>query len=244
MRKVEFPNYTDLLREFKNADNTAETSGGLQDQLLTQFSLRPNWNGFFAGYTYTQQVYKNQMVVDAHSGVYGNTKQKDKTTTIDGGFRQRLWIFELSPMLSYSAHRSNQNFLRYKSALGGDITRMTEGSNDITMVPKNYDYNEASLIVPVDLNVTGKWAIGGALNVTRRVYTDRGARDVDNNYTLSKQKNLMSTLTGSIRKRMNDVATVRLFYSIVVASSNNKFEKYMPSNYTGNSVGVAYQLSY
>ena len=244
VRKIAFPNYTDLLREFQNADNTAETSGGLQDQSLTQFSLRPNWNGFFAGYTVTQQNYKHQMVVDAHSGIYGATKQKDKSTTFDGGFRQKLWIFDLSPMLSYTIHRSNQNFLRYKSALATGFANMADGSNDITMVAKNYDYNELAFSVPVDLNVTGKWAIGGSINVIRRAYTDRGARDVDNNYTVAKQKNLMSTLTGSIRKRMNDVATMRLFYSLVVASSNNKFEKYMPSNYTGNSIGVAYQLSY
>jgi hypothetical protein len=244
VRSITFPNYTDLLREFQNADNTAETSGGLQDQSLTQISLRPNWNGFFAGFTYTQQRYKNQMVVDANSGIYGTTKQKDKSTSIDGGFRQKLWIFDLSPMLSYTAHRSNQNFLRYKSALATNFANMADGANEVTMVKKNYDYNEITFSVPVDLNITGKWAIGGSMNVTRRVYTDRGARDIDNNYTTSKQKNLMSTLTGSIRKRMNEVATMRLFYALVVASSNNKFEKYMPSNYTGNTFGVAYQLSY
>ncbi len=243
-RNIAFPNYTDLLREFQNADNTAETSGGLQDQSLTQISVRPNWNGLFAGYTYTEQRYKNQRVVDANSGIYGATKQKDKSATIDGGFRQKLWIFDLWPMISYTMRRSNQNFLRYKSALATNFVNMADGSNDITMVKKNYDYNEMSLSVPVDLNITGKWAIGGSVNMTRRVYTDRGARDIDNNYTTAKQKNLMSTLTGSIRKRMNDVATMRLFYSLVVASSNNKFEKYMPSNYTGNTFGVAYQLSY
>ena len=54
----------------------------------------------------------------------------------------------------------------------------------------------------------------------------------------------MTTFSGSIRKRMNDVAMLRLFYSLTVASSNNKFEKYMPYNYTGNTVGVSYQLSY
>lgn len=244
MRMIAFPNYTDLLREFANPGNAAETSGGLQDQNLTQISLRPNWNGFFAGYTYTQQNYKHQMVVDSHSGIYGDTRQKDTSTSFDGGFRHKLWIFEFSPMLSYTMHRSNQNFLRYKSALGGDFTNLAVGSNDVTMVPKNYDYNEMAFSVPVDLNVTGKWAIGGSMNVVRRTYTDRGARDADNNYTASKQNNLMSTLTGSIRKRMNDAATMRLFYSLIVASSNNKFEKYMPSNYTGNSVGLAYQLSY
>lgn len=244
-RKIKFPNYTDLLREFMNASNTSEASGGLQDQNLTQFSLRPNWNGFFGGLTYTVQSYKNQKVVAAGTGVYGDTSQLDKTTTLDAGFRHTLWVFELSPMVAYSIHRSNQNFLRYKR-LGAapNVATLTDGSADVTMVPNNYDYNEMTLSVPMDLNITGKWAIGGSMNITRRVYTKRGARDGDNNYDSSRQKNLMSTLTGSIRKRMNDVATVRLFYSLLVASSNNKFEKYMPYNYTGNTIGVAYQLSY
>jgi hypothetical protein len=244
-RAVKFPNYTDLLKEFMNAANTSETSGGLQDQSLTQFSIRPNWNGFFGGLTYTAQNYKNQQVVSAETGVYGDTKQKDTTTTLDAGFRQTLWIFELSPMLAYTIHRSNQNFLRYKR-LGAapNIATLLDGSADVTMVPKNYDYNEVALSVPIDLNITGKWAVGGSMNLTSRTYTKRGARDSDNNYTASKQKNLMSTLTGSIRKRMNDVATMRLFYSLLVASSNNKFEQYTPYNYTGNTIGVAYQLSY
>lgn len=244
MRKIEFPNYTDLLREFQNPSNTAETSGGLQDQFLTQISLRPSWNGFFAGYTYTEQKYKNQRVVDANTGVYGEKKQKDSSVSVDGGFRHKLWVFEFSPMLSYTMRRSNQNFLRYKSALATNFANMADGSNDVTMVKKNYDYNEMTFAVPVDLNITGKWALGGNMSVTRRVYTDRGARDIDNNYVSAKQKNLMSTLTGSIRKRMNDVATMRLFYSLVVASSNNKFEKYMPYNYNGNAFGISYQLSY
>jgi hypothetical protein len=244
-RSVKFPNYTDLLKEFMNADNKSETSGGLQDQSLTQFSLRPNWNGIFGGFTYTAQNYKNQQIVAADTGVYGDTKQKDKTTSLDAGFRQTLWIFEFSPMLAYTMHRSNQNFLRYKR-LGAapNMATLTDGSADVTMVPKNYDYNETTLSVPIDLNITGKWAIGGSMNVTRRTYLKRGARDADNNYTSTKQKNVMSTLTGSIRKRMNNVAKMRLFYSLVVASSNNKFEKYMPYNYTGNTIGVAYQLSY
>jgi len=241
-RKVKFPNYTDLLREFQTAGNTSETSGGLQDQSLTQIFLRPNWNGFFGGLTYTLQNYKNQEVVNS-AGVYGGSKQKDTNVSVDAGFRQSLWIFEMSPMVSYTTHRSNQNFVRYKF-LGATSTDLSSGSSDVTFVNKNYDYNEMTLSVPVDLNITGKWAVGGSMNITRRTYAKRGARDADNNYTSSKQKNLMSTLTGSIRKRMNDVATVRLFYSLMVASSNNKFEKYMPYNYTGNTIGLAYQLSY
>lgn len=243
LKKVEFPNYTDLLREFQQAGNTSETSGGLQDQSLTQFSLRPNWNKFFGGFTYTLQDYKNQQVVK-NTGVYDvDTKQKDRTMALNLGFHHTLWIFELFPALSYTMHVSNQNFMRYKY-LGATAADPSLGTADVTFVPKNYDYNDLSFSVPVDLNITGKWAIGGSINVTSRTYK-RGARDAKNDYNFSKkQKNLMTTLTGSIRKRMNEAAMVRLFYSLTVASSNNKFEQYMPYNYTGNSIGVAYQLSY
>jgi len=246
-KAVKFPNYTDLLREFQNAGSAGALGGGLQDQGLKQVSLRPNWNNFFGGFTFTQQDYKNQKVVELSAidaAGYSDTKQKDKTTALDFGFHHKLWIFELFPTLTYTMHRSNQNYLRFKS-LGATSTDFTAGNSPVTFVEKNYDYNELAFSVPLDLNITGKWAVGGALNVISRKYTDRPRRDENNNYVLGeKQKNLMTTMTGSIRKRMNDVAMVRLFYSLVVASSNTKFEQYTPYNYTGNSFGISYQLSY
>ncbi len=234
-RTVKFPNYTDLLREFQNPNpaNTASVNGGIEDQTMGQFSVRPNWDQFFGGLTYTVQNYANQKVVEL-TGVYGNTKQRDSSTMLDFGFRQTLWIFELSPMVSYTMHSSNQNFMLYKSL----------GDTSPQFGAKYYDFKEMALSVPLDLNITSKWAVGGAINLTRRAYDKRMARDADNNFTAAKQVNTMTTLTGSIRKRINEVAMVRLFASIMVASSNNKFESYMPYNYTGNSFGLAYQLSY
>ncbi|HCC46556.1 MAG TPA: hypothetical protein DEQ38_00315 [Elusimicrobia bacterium] len=232
-RSVEFPNYTDLLREFQNAGNSAETSGGLQDQTMGQISLRPSWNKFFGGLTYTVQNYKNQKVV-ANTGVYGTTKQKDTDTALDFGFHHRLWILEMYPMVSYTIHTSNQNFMKYKFL----------GDSSPQFAADYYNFKEMNLSVPVDLNITSKWAIGGALSLQRRAYDKRYARNADNDFISAKQVNTMSTLTGSIRKRINEVAMVRLFGSFIVAGSNNKFERYMPYNYTGNSFGIAYQLSY
>jgi hypothetical protein len=232
-RKVEFPNYTDLLSEFQSAGSQGNIDGGLNDQTMGQVSLRPAWNKFFGGVTYTMQNYKNQKVVEL-TGVYGDTKQEDTDTMLDFGFHHRLWIFEMYPMVSYTLHKSNQNFMKYKF-LGDTAPEAAENY---------YSFKEMNLSVPVDLNITSKWAIGGSLNLTRRAYDARLARDADNNFTASKQVNTMSTLTGSIRKRINDVAMVRLFGSMIVASSNSKFEKYMPYNYTGNSFGIAYSLSY
>jgi hypothetical protein len=242
-RDIKFPNYTDLFQEFMNADATSELSGGQQDQRLMQVSLRPNWNKFFGGVTYTVQDYDKQKVVDI-TGAYGSETQEDTTTTVDFGFHHKLWIFELYPMVAYSVHDSNQNYMRYKS-LGATAPNYTDPSGDVYFMKNNYSYSELSFSVPVDLNITSKWAVGGAMNVVKRNYEDRLRRDAYNNYVAGeKQENTMTTLTGSIRKRINDVAMVRLSYSLVVASSNNEFEQYMPYNYTGNSFGIAYQLSY
>ncbi len=232
-RKVEFPNYTDLLAEFQQAGSQGNIDGGLNDQTMSQVSLRPAWNKFFGGVTYTMQNYKNQKVVEL-TGVYGDTKQEDTDPMLDFGFHHRLWIFEMYPMVSYTMHKSNQNFMKYKF-LGDTAPEAAENY---------YSFKEMNLSVPVDLNITSKWAIGGALNLTRRAYDKRMARDANNDFTSEKQVNNMTTLTGSIRKRINDVAMVRLFGSVIVASSNTEFEKYMPYNYTGNSFGIAYSLSY
>ncbi len=232
-RNIEFPNYTDLLNEFMGAGVSAEISGGLQDQKLKQVSLRSSWNKFFGGLTYTLQDFENQRVIE-NSGIYGSTLQEDKTTMLDFGYHHTLWIFEMAPVVSYSFHRSNQNFMRYESV------------NDKTpvFIAKNYDYNEINLTVPLDLLITGKWSVSGALSMIRRNYTDRPARDANNVYTSFTQNNTLTTLTGGIRKKMNDIATMRISYSLIIASSNNEFERYLPYNYTGNSLGIAYQLSY
>jgi hypothetical protein len=181
-RNVEFPNYTDLLNEFMDAGLSAELSGGLQDQKLKQVSLRSGWNKFFGGLTYTIQDFKNQRVIE-NNGIYGTTLQEDKTTALDFGYHHTLWIFEMAPSLTYSMHRSNQNFVRYKSL------------NDPApkFVAKNYDYNELNLSVPLDLLITGKWAVSGALSMIRRNYTDRPARDANNAYTSFTQSNTLTT---------------------------------------------------
>ncbi|MFH1619983.1 MAG: hypothetical protein ABIG11_08780 [bacterium] len=233
MRGIAFPNYTDLLREFQQAGAASELSGGLQDQTLHQISLRPAWNNFFGGFSYSWQSYKNERVIEA-SGVYGDTAQKDTNTTLDFGLHHTLWVFEMAPNIAWTMHRSNQNFLRFKYF--GDTTP--------AFIAKNYDYNQLDLTVPLDLLITKKWAVSGAIQLTKRDYTDRAARDSENNYNSNKQSNLLTSISGGIRKRLNDVAMVRLNYTFVVGKSNNHFERYLPYNYTGQHVGIAYQLSY
>lgn len=246
-RDIDFPNYTDLLREFHGAGSSSELSGGLQDQKMKQVSLRPNWNNFFGGITYTMQNYDNEHVIESN-GEYGTTKQENKTFRSDFGFHHTLWIFEIYPMVSYTMYRSNQNYLRYKYLNAPiSVPDLTKGNSDVTFVSKNYNYNEMELSVPLDIHLAkkGKWAISGGLSMTKRDYTDRPPRDSDNNYDFSKkQYNLLTSLSAGIKKRLNEVSIFRINYSIIVAKSNNEFEKYLPYNYTGNSLGISYQLMY
>lgn len=238
-RALEFPNYTDLLREFQNAANSAETSGGLQDQDVKEMALSAYWKKLFAGVSKSDQDYSNQQVVESN-GVYGAEKQSDKVTSANAGFKGSLWRFEVQPQATWSKRDSNQNFVRYKFF---GATNTTNG--DVTFVANNYSYTQYSLNIPFYFNLT---RAGTALNfgyaVTRRNYAGRPARDENNDYKTEKQWNLLNTLTFGIRKRLNDLAFMKLTYSVVNGSSNNKFEKYIPYNFTGQAVGMAFEVAY
>lgn len=233
-RKIKFPNYTDLLNEFQNPQANAEVSGGLYDQTLNNYFLRPSWNNFFGSISYTSQNYDKQKVIEL-SGVYGNRKQKDSEISAEVGMKQELWVFDIYPSLIYTKHKSNQNFIRYKFI----------GDTSPYPVKNAYSYGELSFVMPVDLKMTSKWAIGGSLSVTKRTYDSRPPRDENNEYMSGdKQSNTFKVATVSMRKMINEMAYVRLFYSITKASSNNKFEAYMPYNYTGSSFGLTYGINY
>ena len=139
---------------------------------------------------------------------------------------------------------SNQNYVRYKY-LGASSTNLLSGSSDVTFIKGNYNYKELNLNIPVDLLITSKWAISGGINIVKRDYTDRPPRNSNNNYDFdSRQSNTLTTISGGIRKQLNDISLFRINYSLIVGSSNNTFEKYLPYNYTGNSISIAYQITY
>ncbi|MGC8867518.1 MAG: hypothetical protein ACP5IO_03330 [Elusimicrobiales bacterium] len=233
-RIIKFPNYTDLLLEFQNPGAAAEVGGGLYDQNMTQYSLRSSWHNLFGGFLLTFQKYKKQKVIESN-GTYGSANQKDTDTSMDIGIKQRFWIFDLYPSLVYTIHSSNQNFMRYKSSV----------DTNPVFVKDAYSYKELSFVLPLDLNITSKWAIGGSLATTKRTYDSRPPRGTNNDYIVGKkQVNTFSTATVSIKKMINEVAYVKLFYTITKASSNNKFEAYIPYNYTGSSFGLTYGIMY
>jgi hypothetical protein len=131
-------------------------------------------------------------------------------------------------------HRSNQNFLLFQSAT--DPSPVFAGNY--------YDYNEFRANVPFFLNLTKKWALSTGLDYQFRDYLSRQPRTAANTFDTGTQKNNMFTFNLGIRKKLNDVSALTLTYGSVVATSNNHFERYLPYNYSGQSISLGYQLTY
>lgn len=233
LRDIDFPNYTDIIREFQGLSANSELAGGLKDSKLNELSVFVVRGKAFARMRYQIQSFDNEKVVES-TGLYGGTAQKDKKFMLGGGIEARLWIFEAVPEINLAWHRSNQNFLLFQS--------VTDPSPQFAA--NYYDYNELTLGLPVYMNLTKKWALSGGLDYQRRSYGSRLARSAQNQFTGDTQANNMITLTAGFRKKVNDVSALTLTYSSVVASSNNKFERYLPYNYTGQGIALGYSLTY
>ena len=233
-RRIKFPNYTDIIREFQGTDAQTELAGGLKDQKFNEFGASLSWNKIFARLRYNFIDYNNERVVESN-GTYGTQRQRDSNVILSAGFERQLWIFEAAPEVSYAIHRSNQNFLLFQSA--------TDPSP--VFAANYYDYSEIGAGVPFFLNFTQKWALNLGVDWKRRAYNSRQPREGANTFIAGQtQTNNFVTFSAGLRKRMNEVAFMTLNYSYVVATSNNKFQRYLPSNYTGQSIALGFQITY
>lgn len=232
-RKIEFPNYTDLLYEFLNPGVATEIGGGLYDNNLYRAGAKLMLGRYFYSVDYTRQNYTNQRIVESDAS-YANEKQRDDELELKVGMEQKISSLYVYPSFTYISHSSNQNFLRFKSFT--DITPV--------FVADAYDYKEIGFELPLyfkfiglDMNI-----LAGFKN---RDYSNRPPRDFENNYISGKKENdrLFSfSLTAS--KKINDLASFVFYYSLLNSASNNKFEYYLPFNYTGQTFGIGYKISY
>ncbi len=232
-RILQFQNYTDIIREFKGLTANQELAGNLKDQHVVEGLLSVSWYKLFVSLRQGSYSYDNEKVVESN-GTYGARAQEDVRTSLNGGFRGKLWIFETAPNATYTRYRSNQNYLLFKTAT--DISPVFQ--------PNYYDYNEFAAEAPLFINITKKWALSGAIDYKRRDYTQRPPRDGNNVFTSGTQSNNMVTVTAGFRKKLNEISAMTLTYSSVIATSNNRFEKYLPYNYSGQGVSIGYHLTY
>ncbi|MFC1522799.1 hypothetical protein ACFL6Y_10360 [Elusimicrobiota bacterium] len=233
---MDFPNYTDLLREFETSGLTAEIAGGLMDQriITAGFSIGKGKTRIGAGLTI--QDYQKEKVVGS-GGTYENENQKDSTLDINANtelvFLSRFLLF---PRFSQSYNRSNQNYLRF--AYFGDPAP--------AFVEKNYDYDETSLGGTLLFSLTRKPTkfLYTSSDWNWRKYSRREPRDAEGVYAKSEhQKTLWATTSFGYRWKSTAYTTWTLAYSFIFSSSNMKYESFIPYNYTGHMIGMYFSVT-
>ena len=235
IRSVKFPNYTDLLREFQGSASNVELAGGLKDQLFNELGVRLAWNHMAYGLKVNMLDFTNEKVVESN-GSYGATKQKDSNLAFTMDWEGKVWIFDAMPGFSFTSHASNQNFLLFES-ITDPLPEFRENY---------YSYGELEFNFPfiAPMSRTSKWAWILGMDYRYRSYSDRPIRSAENVFLGEVQHNGMFTLNTGWRKRINDISAWTLMWTFVHANSNNKFERYLPYNYYGNSLSLGYQLTY
>lgn len=233
LTKMEFPNYTDLLREFEGASLSAELSGGLMDQDVQALALNITRKNFRVGASQTTQKYSREKVIGSvvsGKGVYTDEAQKDEVTELTLDFDATLWRFNLVPQGAYRMKRSNQNYLRY--AFFGDTNPK--------FISHNYDYNEFSVGAKLFLRLTEEKAIFGSMDLNNRLYPNRPPRDGTGTYAADteKQNTIWGAWGGGIQWKVASYATWSLAYHLVYSKSNNKYERFIPYNYIGHVAGL------
>ncbi|MCX7647509.1 MAG: hypothetical protein N2Z60_02740 [Elusimicrobiales bacterium] len=232
-RKIEFPNYTDLLTEFRNPGSQTQISGGLYDNNLYRLGIKWKYRNYFLSSEYTIQKYVSQKVM-GEDGLYSDKKQKDGDFEFKAGVESRFYFLSFYPSVSVLIHRSNQNFLRFKS-----FTDMYP-----VFIKNAYDYNEYYFSLPSYFKFIGA-DFNFSLGYKKRYYAQRPPRNENNDYIYSKkQTNDLLIFDFSFSRKINELASVMFFFSFVNSSSNNDYDIYIPLNYNAASLGFGYRIKY
>ncbi|MFN3967211.1 MAG: hypothetical protein ACK4JE_05900, partial [Endomicrobiia bacterium] len=238
---LEFPNYTDLLKEFQSATTEAETEAGMQNHNIIQirgdilYGLN-KLNLGFALQSYTKQKVITDKV-QSDGTYYSDTLQKDIIISLSAERTQKISEkIVLTPNISLKIRDSNQNYLHFESA--GSTIPVSYQSN-------YYDYTQIVLSLPVSFGLSKKWDFVFSPEFDYKFYSDRQPRDVDNQFIEGEKQTIFLTLlTFGFLKKATEVSSLSIFYTYQTQSSNMKFEKYLPYNYDGHFIGLKYAITY
>ena len=232
---VKFPNYTSLIEEY--IAGKEETTSGKQDNIMYLLNFKTQYKTHNINVLFITQNYINQKVLDEETAKYSNENQKDYIIELSY-FSDIIYKFLLlTPYLSIRAKDSNQAFLFLKSY---DVSTSTP-----EVVSNYYDYSKITISLPINLYLTKtKWfTISPEFEFL--FYSSRNARDKDNNFIDEKQKNFLSVYSLSYNSQSSDTRRkISFFYTYQQQSSNMKFEKYYPYNYSGHYFGIKFNYSY
>lgn len=232
---IHFPNYTSLLEELKAG--AEETTAGKQDNSMVQTNIKVKiGKQHTAGVSFNIQNYDKQQVL-TESGTYGSEKQRDFSLEVYYHYSgiQAIKFIYIEPYISYKLKDSNQGYLHFKTF-----------ASTPTFYADFYDYTRLSISLPMSFYITKNKKITYRPEFERTLYTSRLPRDEENNFVDGEKQvnNLFLHTIAYTSQSEDEVRKVTLFYTFQQQSSNTKFEKYFPYNYTGHYFGLQFNYSY
>lgn len=238
---LNFPNYTDLFKEFQAGGATAESSTGKQNHKLIQAGFDVKYDVNKLGVDIILQNYTKQKVIDntvqADGSYYSGDPQKDSIINISVSRGQKVFekMVSINPTLSYKIKNSNQNYLYFES-FGSTVPPTYYGNY--------YSYNEIDFLVPVVFMLGEKWEVSSAPEFDIKTYTKRPPSNSDGVFDINeKQKNNLFILNSGFTFKPNAVTRTTLFFIFQNQKSNTK-NKYLPYNYTANYFGIKFDYTY
>ncbi|PKN00862.1 MAG: hypothetical protein CVU77_08190 [Elusimicrobia bacterium HGW-Elusimicrobia-1] len=236
-----FPNYTDLVAEIRSTGDDVTSSEGKQDHALVQVGATAEWNKVKAVLDLTLQNYFKQKtitnVAQADGTFYSGALQQDSITSIRAGRDFQYGVAGISPEIKWSGRTSNQNYLHFDS-----VTSTTPAANGF--FGNYYSNSQISIALPVIVRITKKWDTFLSWEQEIKSYSDRPARDEDGNFLTDKQSNVSQYVSLGFNNHPNDVTTLTYYYVTQNSSSNMKYEKYFPYNFSAASFGIRFSYQY
>ncbi len=238
---LEFPNYTDLLKEFQSSATEAESEIGMQNHNIIQIRADMSYGLYKFNVGLAMQAYTKQKViidtVQSDGTYYSDKLQNDLIISLSAERTQKISDrVAMVPSISLKIRDSNQNYLHFEAA----------GSTIPVFYQANYyDYSQIVLSVPVTFALSKKWDFVFSPEFNYKIYSDRNPRDLDNQFIEGEKQNIFLTLlTFGFMKKATDVSSLSIFYTYQKQTSNMKFEKYLPYNYDGHFIGLKYTITY
>jgi|AGTN01.2.fsa_nt_gi hypothetical protein len=239
LHTLSFPNYTDLLSEIRAGDS-AESSTGKQNHNVSRTGLSVSYGATRLNVDITLMSYLKQKVISASvqpgGSYYSNTLQQDTIFQIGVRHDRRLGkVLVFSPQASLKLKSSNQNYQHF------DVATATV---PVRYVADYYDYTQYSVGAPVSLFLSKRWEFYVSPEWEWKMYAHRPPMDAQNNFLSGTQANNLFIFSSGLTLRSSEVTSTTFFYAYQSQSSNMKFEKYFPYNYSGSYFGINFNYTY
>ena len=237
---ISFPNYSDLLSELREGADAGATEG-----TQNHHSLRLGYSGSLNFYRFSIALNplfytKQKVAVDRaqkDGSFYSDTRQRELIINASGS---RAFLLSQSaivaPELKLKYKNSNQNYQHFEYAAS---------TKPVKFFDNYFDYIEPSVSLPLSLKLSDDWTYFFSPSLTYRQYINRTPRDSEGDFIDGKKQNrLLGIHSTGFKKQTGESSSTTLFFTYQHQSSNMKFERYLPYNYDGFSMGLRFQMEY